>query len=199
MAHRLILASASPFRNALLGNAGLAFDAVPPSVDERAIEETLTVSGATPSSLAVALAEAKARDVAQRFPEALVIGADQTLSLDGRVFHKPADMGAARQTIQSLSGKTHHLNSGVAIAHGRKVLWRLVDTARLTMRPLSSKQIEHYLEWVGQKALSSVGAYQIEGEGIRLFESIEGDYFTIIGLPLLPLLAALRALGGLDD
>src|SRR5690606_26180119 len=140
----------------------------------------------------------KAVDVSEREPGALVIGADQTLSLGDEVFHKPADMEGARRHLLKLSGRTHQLNSAVVIARDGEVIWRHVGVARLTMRDLDPGFIGRHLSSVGEKARSSVGAYQIEGEGIQLFEKIEGDTFTIVGLPLLPLLAELRSLGAID-
>lgn len=198
MTDRIILASGSPFRKALLEHAGVPFEAIPAEIDERAVEAPLEGSGASPDEVALVLAEAKALEVSERHPGALVIGSDQTLSLDDAVLHKPTDMEAARRHLLSLSGKTHSLNSAIVIARSGETLWRHVEIARLTMRALEPAFIGRYLARVGAKALSSVGAYQIEGEGIQLFEKIEGDYFTIVGLPLLPLLTELRARGAID-
>jgi len=198
MPNALVLASSSSFRKALLDNAGIAVTAIPATLDERAIEAPLRQSGVTPEEVALVLAEAKAADVAERHPDALVIGCDQTLSLGDEVFHKPQDMEAARRQLLALSGRTHQLNSAVVLRRGDETLWRHVAVARMTMRPLEPAFIGRHLARVGDKALSSVGAYQIEGEGIQLFERIEGDYFTIVGLPLLALLAALRDLGAID-
>ena len=196
MAPRLVLASASPFRKALLTNAGLSFDVEPAIVDERAIEETL--EGMDAEDTALILAEAKAQEVSARNPGAVVIGSDQTLSLDGALFHKAEDMERARRRLLELSGRTHELNSAVVLARDGETIWRHVSIARMTMRDLDPGFIGRHLSNVGDKALSSVGAYQFEGEGIQLFERFEGDYFTIIGLPLLPLLAQLRELGAID-
>ncbi|RUM98588.1 Maf-like protein [Pseudaminobacter arsenicus] len=198
MTDRIILASGSPFRKTLLANAGIGFDAVPADVDERALEAPLEGSGATPEDVALILAEAKALNISEKNPGALVIGCDQTLSLGDRVFHKPGDKEEARRHLLTLSGKTHQLNSAVVLARDGETLWRDVSIARLTMRKLDPAFIGRHLARVGDKALASVGAYQIEGEGIQLFEKIDGDYFTIVGLPLLPLLAALREYGALD-
>lgn len=198
MAEKIILASGSPFRKALLVNAGVPVEAVPAEVDERALEAPLQGSGASPEDVALVLAEAKATEVSERKPGALVLGCDQTLSLGDEVFHKPADMEAARRHLLALSGKTHQLNSAVVLARDGAVLWRHVGVASLTMLKLDPAFIGRHLARVGAKALSSVGAYQIEGEGIQLFESVEGDYFTIVGLPLLPVLAKLRELGAID-
>jgi septum formation protein len=194
----LILASKSPFRAQILRNAGIAFRAEAAAVDERAAEAPLLKSGAAPEDVASVLAEAKALDVSARFPDALVIGADQTLSLDDALFHKPADMEAARRHLLKLSGKTHILSSALVLARRGDAIWRHVSVARLTMRELSPAFIGKHLAHVGETALSSVGAYQYEGEGIQMFDEIDGDYFTIVGLPLLPLLAQLRRLGEID-
>ena len=194
----LVLASASPFRRALLENAGLAFEAKTANIDERALEKPLEDAGAAPETVALALAEAKARDVARHFADALVIGSDQTMSLDMRVYHKPKNMAEAAQHLLSLSGRTHRLNSAIVLLRGDEVIWRHVSSAHMTVRPLTANFVARHLERVGDKALSSVGAYQLEGEGIQLFEKIEGDYFTILGLPMLPLLSKLRELGTID-
>ena len=195
MAEKIILASGSPFRKALLVNAGVAVEAVPAAVDERALEAPLQNSGVSPEDVALVLAEAKATEVSERKPGALVLGCDQTLSLGDEVFHKPGDLEGARRHLLALSGKTHQLNSAVVLARDGEVLWRHVGIA---MRRLDPAFIGRHLARVGAKALASVGAYQIEGEGIQLFERIEGDYFTIVGLPLLPVLAELRDLGAID-
>jgi septum formation protein len=194
----LILASASPFRRQLLENAGLDFESVPAEIDERAAEAPLAEGGVSPSDIALVLAEAKAIAVSEARPEAIVIGCDQTLSLDDEVFHKPEDMEDARRHLLRLSGRTHNLNSAIVLVRNGKTLWRHVSVASLTMRKLDPRFIGRYLARVGDKAFQSVGGYQIEGPGIQLFEQIEGDYFTIIGLPLLPLLAELRGTGLID-
>ncbi|MER2536698.1 MAG: Maf-like protein [Rhizobiaceae bacterium] len=198
MQQPLILASASPFRRKMLTDAGLTVEAVPASIDERAVEKTVEGSGVSPEDIAAILAEAKALDVSDTRPGALVLGCDQTLSLGDEVLHKPADMEAARRRLLALSGRTHHLNSAAVLARDGEVLWRHVGVASLTMRRLDPAFIGRHLARVGDRALSSVGAYQIEGEGVQLFERIEGDFFTIVGLPLLPLLAALRDLKAID-
>ncbi len=198
MTEKLILASGSPFRKAMLVSAGLDVNAVPAEIDERAVEAPLQDSGVSPEDVAVILAEAKALDVSGRRPGALVLGCDQTLSLGDEVFHKPADMEGARRHLLALSGKTHQLNSAAVLVRDGEVLWRHVAIANLTMRKLEPGFIGRHLARVGDKALSSVGAYQIEGEGIQLFEKVEGDYFTIVGLPLLPLLSELRRLDAVD-
>lgn len=198
MTEKLILASGSPFRLAMLKNAGIDVEAAPAKVDERALEAPLEDSGASPEDVATILAEAKATEVSERMPGGLVLGCDQTLSLGDEVFHKPADMEGARRHLLALSGKTHQLNSAAVLVRDGTALWRHVGIANLTMRRLDPAFIGRHLARVGAKALSSVGAYQIEGEGIQLFEKVEGDHFTIVGLPLLPLLTELRSLGAID-
>ncbi|KJS07781.1 MAG: septum formation inhibitor Maf [Hoeflea sp. BRH_c9] len=196
MLQRLVLASASPFRKALLENAGLSFDIEPAEIDERIIE--LSLGGLAAEDVASVLAEAKAQDVSGRNPAALVIGSDQTLSLQGEILHKPASMDEARRRLLALSGRTHELNSAIVLVRDGETIWRYVSVAHMTMRNLDPGFIGRHLSNVGDRALSSVGAYQLEGEGIQLFDRVEGDYFTIIGLPLLPLLAKLRELGAID-
>lgn len=198
MAARLILASNSASRKALMSGARLDFTSEAADIDERRIEAELTAKHATPPDIAVALACAKAVEISRRAPDAYVIGSDQVLSLNGRLLHKPADMAEAGDHIRAMAGKTHHLNCGVAIAHGGAAVWSDVSIARMTMRPISESFLETYLEMSGEGILGSVGAYHFEGPGIRLFEKIEGDYFTILGLPMLTLLAGLRALDLID-
>lgn len=198
MADPIILASSSPVRATLLTNAGIEFVVHPPEVEERALEAPLAESGAAPEDVALVLAKAKAINISERFPDAWVIGSDQTLSLDDEVFHKPDGMEGARRHLLKLSGRTHHLNAAVVLAWDGKVTWRHLSTAALTMRELTPSFIGRHLAAVGDKVLSSVGAYQVEGPGVQLFEKIEGDYFTIVGLPLLPLLAELRRLETID-
>ena len=198
MTSMLILASSSPFRRMLMQNAGLTFEAHAAEIDERAIEAPLEKNGASPDEVALVLARAKAKEVSGRFPGALVIGSDQTMSLGEKVFHKPKDMADAANHLTELSGKTHRLNSAIALCRDGELLWDHVAHASLTMRSLGADFIDQHLQRVGNKAMSSVGAYQLEGEGIQLFEKIDGDYFTIIGLPLLPLLAKLRELGAIN-
>lgn len=198
MKQEIILASASPFRARMLEDAGIEFTVERPTVDERAVEDAVAGAGLRPDDLAQILAEAKAVDVSQNHPGAFVIGCDQTLSLGEELMHKPADMEEARRRLLKLSGKTHQLNSAVVIAQDGEAIWRHVSVASLTMRDLDPGFIGRHLSAVGDAALSSVGAYQVEGRGIQLFEKIEGDHFTIVGLPLMPLLAKLRELGAID-
>ncbi|NTJ08986.1 Maf-like protein [Rhizobium lusitanum] len=194
----LILASSSPFRRMLMENAGLHFQAIAADIDERAIEAPLERDGAGPDAVALVLAKAKAKEVSDRFPGSFVIGSDQTMSLGSRVFHKPRTIADAEEHLRVLSGQTHRLNSAIALARNGDIIWEHVSHANLTMRELSADFIHRHLTRVGEKALSSVGAYQLEGEGIQLFSKIDGDYFTIVGLPMLPLLQQLRELGAID-
>ncbi|MBB3946514.1 septum formation protein [Rhizobium skierniewicense] len=194
----LILASTSASRQMLMRNAGLTFTAQPADIDERAIDTRLVKDGATPDRIAVELARAKALAVSAARPDAFVLGCDQTMSLGSRIYHKPKDMTEAHANLMSLSGKTHRLNCGAALAHKGAVIWETVTFADLTVRALSNDFVARHLERVGSNVLSSVGAYQLEGEGVQLFSAIEGDYFTILGLPLLPLLTKLRDLGLID-
>jgi septum formation protein len=198
MAERIVLASGSRFRKAMLEAAGVDIDVAPARIDERTVEKTLEGTGASPEDVAQVLAEAKALEVSERHPGRLVLGCDQTLSLDDELFHKPKDMEDARRHLLRLSGRTHQLNSAAVLARNGEALWRHVGIARLTMRKLEPAFIGRHLARVGPMALNSVGAYQIEGEGIQLFDKVEGDHFTIVGLPLLPLLKELRDLGAID-
>lgn len=190
----IILASASSARRKLLEAAGLAFSVVPAQVDEAAIREALVGSepDIDPADVAEILARAKADDVSTGHPDALVIGADQVLAMDGDIFSKPADLAEARITLSALRDGTHELHSALALATGGEVVWTHVETATLTMRAFSDAFLHDYIARVGDGVLRSVGAYEIEGPGLQLFERIEGDYWTILGLPLLPLMAELR-------
>lgn len=194
----LVLASGSKIRAELLKNAGLTIDIDPAGVDERAVEAPLLEAGFPPEDLASVLAEAKANDVSRRRPGDLVIGADQILAFECERRTKPEDMEAARRQLLAFSGKTHELLSAVVISKDGEAIWRHVSTARLTMRELSPAFVGHYLAAAGDVVLSSVGAYQLEGPGVQLFEKIDGDYFTILGLPMLPLLGQLRTLGVIE-
>jgi septum formation protein len=187
----LILASQSRARQAVLAGAGITFEAMPAELDERAVEME---SGLTsPQEVADCLARAKASAVSALNPGRYVIGADQTLALGARRFSKPADRAVAAEQIALLAGNTHELHAAVAVVLDRQVLFSHVSTARMTMRPLSRDTIDAYLAEAGDAVLGSVGVYQLEGLGVHLFERIEGDYFTILGIPLLPLLAFLRS------
>ena len=189
-ADSVILASQSGARKMLLANAGIDFEAFPADIDERAVQKD---SGLTaPGEIALLLACEKARFVSSQNPSRYVIGADQTLALGSRLFSKPSGRTQAAEQLGALAGTTHELHSAVAVAHGDKILFSDVSVARMTMRALSGTEIEAYLDQAGEAVTSSVGAYQLEGLGVHLFERIEGDHFTILGLPLLPLLAFLR-------
>ncbi len=179
-------------------NAGLDFEAIPAEIDEREIERGSGGVCLGPVELAAELARQKALDVSRRLPSAVVVGCDQTMSLGDRIFHKPADIAEARTNLVLLRGKTHRLNSAVTLARNGAILWSDVGIAELTMREFSDDFLDLYLARMAEAVLRSVGAYQLEGEGIQLFERIEGDYFTILGLPLLPLLAQLRELGEIN-
>jgi septum formation protein len=194
----VVLATASRARISLLASAGVAFTPQPASIDERAIEAPLVAAGKSPAAIATALSEAKALAVSRRESDALVIGADQVLELDGRRWTKPRLIEEARTQLERLSGRTHALQTAMACAQDGTVIWHHLEIPRLTMRVLSQHHIDAYLTRVGERALESVGSYQIEREGIGLFERIDGDYFAILGLPLLPLLAFLRSEGAIE-
>jgi len=191
----LVLASGSVVRRQLLEAAGIPVEVRPASLDERKVEASAPHDN--PSAVAALLARAKAMRVAADVPGRLVVGADQTLALGSRRFDKPANRAAAREQLQTLAGRTHELHAAVAVARDEKVLFEHVAVARLTMRALSDPVLDRYLEAAGANVTASVGAYQLEALGVHLFERIEGDHFTILGLPLLPLLAYLRAEGSL--
>jgi septum formation protein len=193
-ATRLILASGSAARKAMLEAAGLTFDVVPADVDEAGLREAMSNRKVAPESAEIAaeLAAEKARSVSEANPKALVIGADQILALGGKVFAKARDSAEARDILVMLRGRTHELVSAVALARGGTVHWQTTATADMAMRDFTDEFIGSYLERMGDRALQSVGCYEIEGLGIQLFDHIDGDYFTILGIPLLPLLARLR-------
>ena len=188
----LILASASATRKALLDKAGLRFAAEPASLDERAVEAQALVDGGDARDVALLLAQRKAEAVSRLHPGDIVIGADQTLALGLELLHKPTSMKAAADQLDHLRGKTHRLHAAVTLVRGGKLLWSDIQTAELTMRDFSAEERDAVLALEGESLLGSVGSYRLEGPSIRLFETVAGDYFTILGLPLLPLLAALR-------
>ena len=186
----LILASQSRARQMLLGNAGISFEAVPADIDERAVQKN---SGLTsPGEIAALLARAKALFVASKNPGRYVIGADQTLALGERLFSKPSGRAQAAEQLRLLAGNSHELHSAVAVIRDGKIVFADVSIATMTMRPLGDSEISAYLDAAGEAVTSSVGAYQLEGLGVHLFERIAGDHFTVLGLPLLPLLKFLR-------
>lgn len=187
----LILASQSAARKSLLVGAGLTFESSPAPIDERALEATIL--GKAPHDIARLLAEAKALSISSLLPAHIVIGADQVLSLEKHILHKPADWSAARSQLDQLRGRTHTLTCGVTLARRGRIIWSETVEAHLTMRKFSDAERDAVLAEEGDEVLNSVGAYRLEGPSIRLFERVEGDYFTILGLPLLPLLGALRA------
>jgi septum formation protein len=189
----LVLASQSRARQMLLDNAGLAYEAVPADIDERAIQQK---SGLLkPGEIAALLAQEKALFVSSKIPDRYVVGADQTLALGQRLFSKPAGRAQAVEQLRALAGNTHELHSALAVARDGKILLSEVSIARMTMRQLSGDEVRTYLDTAGEAVTTSVGAYQLEGLGVHLFDRIEGDHFTILGLPLLPLLAFLRGQG----
>jgi septum formation protein len=189
----LILASQSRARQMLLANAGISFEAVPADIDERAVQKNSGLSA--PGEIAGLLAREKALLVSSKNPGRYVVGADQTLALGDRLFSKPSGRAQAAEQLRLLAGQTHELHSAVAVARDGKIMFSDVVIARMTMRRLGESEIEAYLDQAGQGVTASVGAYQLEGLGVHLFERIEGDHFTILGLPLLPLLAFLRGEG----
>jgi septum formation protein len=186
----LILASQSGARQTLLANAGIDFEAVPADIDERAAQQASHLTA--PGDVAKLLARQKSLAVSAQLPNRFVVGADQTLALGSRLFSKPAGRAQAAEQLRALAGATHELHSAVAVARDGKILFDDVTSARMTMRSLDETEIDAYLDEAGEAVTSSVGAYQLEGLGVHLFERIEGDHFTILGLPLLPLLAFLR-------
>ena len=195
MSMRLILASASPTRRRILEEARVPFETLVPSVDERRVERELLARNAKGDAVAEALAEKKALDVSGRVKDALVLGADQVLVCEGRLYSKATDLGVARETLQQFRGRKHELISSVALAHRGLTEWKYVEIAELWMRQFSDDFLDAYLTMEGDDILGSVGCYRIEGRGAQLFEKVSGDQFTIRGLPLFPLLDALRERG----
>ena len=190
----LVLASQSLARAQILRQAGVAFDVVSPGVDEGPIKRDETANGASPKQIAASLAAAKARAVSGLDPR-WVIGADQTLELDERLIDKAASADEALDCLKTLRGRTHQLHAAVALARGGDVVWRDCQSASLTMRRFSDDFLAGYMARNARAALSCVGAYELEGEGVQLFDAIDGDYFTILGLPIFGLLGELRRQG----
>jgi septum formation protein len=194
-APRVILASASKTRRLLLGNAGIVVTCEAADIDEGAVKQTMRAAGASVAAIAESLARQKAARIAERHPDAVVIGADSMIECEGRSFDKPADAARAVAQLLDLAGRTHRLYSAAVAMRGSDILWREVDHAHLTMRAFDHAFAERYVAAIGDAALGSVGAYQLEGLGAQLFARVEGDFFTILGLPLLPLLEFLRGAG----
>lgn len=195
----LVLASASPARAALLRNAGVEIEVAPARVDEEAVRAALLAEGAPPRDIADKLAELKALRASRRHPGRLVLGADQVLVADGTLFAKPASRDEARAQLLSLRGRSHRLLSAAVIADTGTVVWRHLGSARLSMRPFTEAFLEDYLDRLGDLAFASVGCYQLEGLGAQLFSRVDGDFFTVLGLPLLETLGYLRARGMLIE
>jgi len=195
---RLVLASASASRQSLLRAAGVDFLAAPADIDEPALMRRLIAAGGDGRAIAAALAGEKAAAVSRLRPGETVLGGDSVLEFGPEILGKSRDLGALKVLLQRLSGRTHNLISAAALARDGRVLWRHTSLARMTVRPLSEAFIDAYLAREGEKLLSSVGGYHFEGFGAQLFEKVEGDYFSILGLPLLEVLAALRAQGLLE-
>ncbi|MBL0848732.1 MAG: septum formation inhibitor Maf [Candidatus Liberibacter ctenarytainae] len=193
MSKNLILASSSISRKTIMKNSGVRFIVVKPNVDEREVEKSLSPSDRSNSEkIALILAEKKALEVSSRYPQFFVIGCDQTMCLENSIYHKPDNMIKAEEHLLALSGKTHRLSSAYVLVKDSKVLRYHISVAQLTMHNISQKFIKHYLKKIGEKALVSIGSYQVDKEGIQLFSSIKGDYFTIVGLPITELLNDLR-------
>jgi len=191
----VVLASGSKTRAAMMEQAGVRVTLAPAAVDEEEIKLAARAEGIPVDEVAEALAELKAQRVTRKHPGALVIGADQMLECDGQWFDKPTGRDAAREQLKALRGKTHRLVSCAVVLRDGERLWHQVDRARLTMRPFSDAFLDYYLDAAGDNVLHSVGAYQLEGLGAQLFHRVDGDFFTILGLPLLPLLGFLRVHG----
>ena len=191
----IVLASRSAARRRMLADAGLVFHAASAAVDERALERPLVAAGASPGEVALHLATEKAKAVAIAYPTAIVVGADQTLDLDGERFDKAPTVEAAAAQLRRLRGRTHALHSAVACIVEGRVAWQHVESVRLTMRDFSDRFLDGYLAAVGDTVTGTVGGYELEGRGAQLFDRVEGDYFTVLGLPLLPLLGYLRTSG----
>jgi septum formation protein len=198
MSRSLILASASTIRLQLLQQAGLQVTAKAARIDEEAIRQSLQAETARPRDIADALAEMKARKLSDKTPGALVLGCDQVLAFQSHLYGKPASLSEAREQLLALRGQTHELISALVLYDDGKPVWRHAETARLTMRTFSDRYLEDYLARNWHSLQNSVGGYKLEEEGIRLFSAVVGDYFTILGLPLLPLLSYLTTRGFIE-
>lgn len=199
METHIILASGSQIRQTLLRQAGIAHEAIAARVDEDAVKSALRADGAAPRDVADALAEMKAVKISEKHPDAMVIGCDQVLGFDKQVLSKPRDRDAACAQLHSLRGKSHELLSAVVIAEAGRAVWREVGSVTLTMRPLSDAWLQSYVTRNWDSIRHSVGGYKIEEEGIRLFSRINGDYFTILGLPILALISYLGLRGMIEQ
>ncbi|MGB4787401.1 MAG: nucleoside triphosphate pyrophosphatase [Lentibacter algarum] len=197
MARQIVLASGSAIRGQMLSNAGIAFEAIVPRVDEEMIKIALQAEKATPRDIADALAETKARKIGGKHPDKLVIGCDQVLDFDGQTLSKPQTPEETREQLKALRGKRHSLLSAVVVYHELEPLWRHVGQVRLYMRDISDSYLNEYVDRNWPSLQSSVGGYKLEEEGVRLFSRIEGDYFTILGLPLIEMINYLTASGDL--
>lgn len=197
MRNEIILASGSEARRVMLDQAGVVFRMAAPKIDEDSVKASLINQGAGPRDIADALAELKAARISGQNPDAWVIGSDQVLELDGKLYSKPKDMTEARAQLSALSGKRHKLISAAVILHNGVPEWRHIGEVRLTMRPVSAAYIDDYLSRMGTGILATVGCYKLESEGVRLFSRIEGDYFSVLGMPLVEVLAYLTSRGAI--
>ncbi|MDG1290106.1 MAG: Maf family protein [Lentibacter sp.] len=197
MARQIVLASGSAIRGQMLSNAGIAFEAIVPRVDEEMIKMALQAEQATPRDIADALAETKARKIGGKHPDRLVIGCDQVLDIEGQILSKPQTPEEVKEQLKALRGKRHSLLSSVVVYHELKPLWRHVGQVRLYMRDISDSYLNEYVDRNWPSLQSSVGGYKLEEEGVRLFSRIEGDYFTILGLPMIEMINYLTASGDL--
>ena len=198
MSAKLVLASGSEIRATLLRNAGVDFDINPGRVDEEMLKRGLEAEGATARDIADALAEAKARKISAKMPGALVLGCDQVLDFQGKVISKPESIEEARAQLEQLRGQRHMLHSAAVLYENGEPIWRFVGVVRLFMRTFSDEYLEAYLERNWESICHSVGGYKLEEEGVRLFEKVDGDYFTVLGMPLVEILSYLTLRGDLE-